>query len=31
MMQTLLLAYCAFVGLNNELYKMHGTYVKKLV
>ena len=20
--------YCAFVGLDNKLYKMHGTYIK---
>ena len=23
---TLLIIYCAFVGLNNRLYTMHGTY-----
>jgi hypothetical protein len=25
---TLLLIYCAFVGLNNTLYTMHGAYTK---
>jgi hypothetical protein len=27
-MQTLLLIYSAVFGLNNKLYKMHGTYIK---
>lgn len=26
--QTLFLIYCAFVGLDNKLYKMHCTYIK---
>jgi len=25
-----LFTYCAFVGLNKKLYKMHGTYIKKV-
>lgn len=28
--QTLLLIYCVLVGLNNKLYKMHGTKIKIL-
>ena len=26
----ILLMYCAFVGLNKKLHKMHGTYIKKV-
>jgi len=26
-----LYVYCAFVGLDNKLYKMHGTYIKTCI